>query len=60
MFRFVDNPKGLMAYSTAISGLAFVAIVFFGAPPITYFFSACAMVAFLEFAKRRNRHGRQR
>lgn len=54
MFRFVDSPKGLVAYSTVTSGLAFVAIVFFGAPPIIYFFSTCAMVAFLEFAKRHN------
>jgi hypothetical protein len=54
MFRFVNNLRFIFWFSTVTNGSAFIAIVAFGAPPVTLFFVACAGLAFLSIAKGRN------
>jgi chromate transport protein ChrA len=60
MFRFVDTAKGQWILSWTSSGLTFIAVVFFGAPPVTLFYVLVALLVFTGLAERQNEREKRR
>jgi hypothetical protein len=60
MYRFVDKPKGIFWFSAILNGSVLVAIMAFGAPPVTLFWVGCAGMFFVSHAIQRNRKQRRK
>jgi hypothetical protein len=60
MFRLVDNPRSLSALSWTVCTIDGIAVIVFGAPPVSLFYVGCALLAFFSVGKRINERERRR
>ena len=60
MFRFVDNLRTLSLISWTVCSIDGIAVIAFGAPPVSLFYVGCALFVFTSFADRMNQREKRR